>query len=104
MFKEIITNAHPAFSSISFNLGDSYEEGECKADIKTFKRLSVKTRQFILTDGLDDKHRCLDWKQHGSLLSADRWHKEVEALSAGTTDTILLGILDPLITASLLLQ
>jgi predicted sulfurtransferase len=91
-FQHIITRAHPSFTSINFNVGDSYEEGESLADITTFKRLSVKVKGFILTDGLSEGHD-IDWKDHGRALLAQDWHKEVEAIDKSTTtNTILLGM------------
>lgn len=78
-FQDIVKNAHPTFSSIRFNVGDTYMEGGCLADILTFKRLSVKTRQYILTDGLDSDHD-INWDDNGEELPAAAWHAEVESL------------------------
>ena len=92
LFQQIITTAHPSFSSITFNLGATYDEGEQKDAITTFKRLSVKVRKRILTDGLDD--HCVDWQNYGEALPAEAWHKEVEELddaASTASSTILLG-------------
>ena len=94
LFQQIISSSHPSFGAISFNYGDTYEEGENREEITTFKRLSVKERQYILTDGL--KEHSINWKDYGSALPAEEWHEEVKKLdstdpTSASPKTILLG-------------
>lgn len=66
-------------------------EGDGREDIITFKRLSVKVREYILTDGL--RNHNINWKDYGPALPAREWHKEIDALSSDNPDTrtVLLG-------------
>ena len=59
------------FSDIRVNLGECMPHN----DTQLFKKLIVRSRNQILTDGLPD---TLDWTDCGEELPASRWHVELE--------------------------
>lgn len=89
IFKAIVVNGHPSFESIDFNMGDSYLEGHSDEDVLTFKKLSVKVREFILTDGLP-KETEIDWEEKRTELTGEQWHNEVKKIGPASNETILL--------------
>ena len=90
-FQSVITSAHPSFKAINYNIGGTSDHNA------SFKRLSVKVRQFILTDGLGlEDRKFVDWRDSGEELPAEQWHEEVRGAMGGrgrgnASGTILLG-------------
>ena len=75
----LLFNKVKALDGLHFNIGDTVK-------IEPFKKLLVKARDYILTDGLP---MALNWDDAGVELNSHEWHSAItsdESLIIGNTD------------------
>ena len=95
MFHRTIVSSHPStFTHLDFNLGNVYnfDHDDDSSDdssvnvIKNvpfpFKKLIVRSKANILTDGLPPakKERIIDWNDAGPELDASTWHEQISSI------------------------
>jgi len=80
--KNTLGNLDSKFKDIHFNIGDTISSDS----IKPFKKLLIKARPRILTDGLKND---LVWNDNGIELSAADWHASIQE-----GNTLLIGCKD----------
>lgn len=68
--QEILQKTIPNLQGLEFNLGET----RANWDVLPFKKLVVKPRRFVLTDGLPERY---DWNDNGRALSPSEWHEEL---------------------------
>ena len=75
-FKQLLSEVHPFLSNINLNIGERKH-----IDIRTqplpFKRMIIRTKSEILTDGIDDD---IDWTDAGPELDSPIWHNELSTI------------------------
>eukprot|EP01037_Dinobryon_pediforme_P042466 gene42466-52852_t len=64
------------FAPVALNFGIPFTAGRYKARSFPFKKLLIKRRREVLTDGIDES---LDWDDAGPELSPADWHAELVA-------------------------
>ena len=80
-FKQLLSEVHPFLSNINLNIGERKH-----IDIRTqplpFKRMIIRTKNEILTDGIDDD---IDWTDAGPELDSQIWHNELSQINNTTS-------------------
>ena len=82
-FKQLLSEVHPFLSNINLNIGERKH-----IDIRTqplpFKRMIIRTKNEILTDGIDED---IDWTDAGPELDSHIWHNELSRINNNSINT-----------------
>lgn len=76
-FTSILAESDPFLKDINLNIGERKNISQTGAALP-FKKLVVRTKKQILTDGLDNNATDIDWSQAGPELDGEAWHNEVK--------------------------
>ena len=88
-FFDALSSSDNVFKGIPLNIGDTIDYGVTNVKFP-FKKLIVRTKAKILTDGLPEEVK-INWNEAGPELSPADWHAAIEEANKPDSKVVILG-------------
>jgi predicted sulfurtransferase len=74
---------YETFANVEFNLGERFNDSSIQFP---FKKMVIREKKSILTDGLGDESVSLNWNDCGEEIDAQEWHEYLELVNSKKND------------------